>query len=71
MLSKDELNNIRCLGKLTNEMIFRLLPEVEKYKFEKNDIIFKQHQAKNVNNIGKIFKRRVKKNATWLDDLKE
>ena len=42
MLSKDELNNIKCLGKLTNEMIFRLLPEVEKYRFEKNDIIFKQ-----------------------------
>jgi len=42
MLSKEELDNIRCLENLTDEMLFRMLPEVEKYKFEKNDIIFKQ-----------------------------
>lgn len=42
MLSKDELVNMRCLKKLTNEMLFRILPEVEKYQFGKNDIIFRQ-----------------------------
>lgn len=35
-----------------------------------NDLfLFKYHQAKNPDNIGKIFARRVDRTSTWLDDL--
>jgi lysine 2,3-aminomutase len=34
-----------------------------------DEIYFKYHQAKNRNNIGKIFTRPVDENAGWLDDL--
>jgi L-lysine 2,3-aminomutase len=32
--------------------------------------IFKYHQAKNPENLGKLFYRKVDKTAGWLDDLK-
>ncbi|MDG6223773.1 MAG: KamA family radical SAM protein [Candidatus Bathyarchaeota archaeon] len=35
-----------------------------------NEIFFKYHQAKNRNKIGKIFKRPIKEEACWLDELK-
>ena len=35
----------------------------------KNEIYLKYHQAKNSNNIGKFFKRKLNKTAGWLDDL--
>lgn len=35
-----------------------------------DEIYFKYHQAKNRKKLGKIFKRPVKENAGWLDDLK-
>jgi lysine 2,3-aminomutase len=31
-------------------------------------IIFKYHQAKNPDNLGKVFARRLSKDSTWLDD---
>jgi len=36
----------------------------------KDEIYFKYHQAKDIKNLGKIFKRKMDKNAGWLDDLK-
>jgi len=36
----------------------------------KNEIYLKYHQAKNPKNIGKFFKKKLNKKATWLDDLK-
>jgi KamA family protein len=36
-----------------------------------NEIYFKYHQAKNLNDIGKFFKRELNKTAGWLDELKE
>ncbi|MCJ7614414.1 KamA family radical SAM protein [Candidatus Bathyarchaeota archaeon] len=35
-----------------------------------DEIYFKYHQAKNRKRIGKIFKRPVNENVSWLDDLK-
>jgi KamA family protein len=35
-----------------------------------NHIYFKYHQAKDIKNLGRIFKRKVDKNAGWLDDFK-
>jgi lysine 2,3-aminomutase len=35
-----------------------------------DEIYFKYHQAKNRNNLGKIFKRKVDYSACWLDDFK-
>jgi len=34
-----------------------------------NEIYFKYHQAKNRKNLGKIFRRKVDSNASWLDDF--
>jgi len=34
-----------------------------------NEIYFKYNQAKNRNNLGKIFKRKVDEKAGWLDDF--
>jgi len=34
-----------------------------------DDIFFKYHQAKNPKDLGKFFKRKVNKKATWLDEL--
>lgn len=31
-------------------------------------MVFKYHQAKNPDNLGKVFTRRLNKDATWLDD---
>jgi KamA family protein len=36
----------------------------------KDEIYFKYHQAKDIKNLGRIFKRKMDKNAGWLDDLK-
>jgi len=36
-----------------------------------NEIYFKQHQAKDPEKIGKIFKRKMNKTAGWLDDFEE
>jgi KamA family protein len=36
----------------------------------KDEIYFKYNQAKNMKNLGRIFKRKIDKNAGWLDDLK-
>jgi len=36
-----------------------------------DDIYFKYHQAKDIKNLGRIFKRKVDKNAGWLDDFKK
>jgi len=36
-----------------------------------DDIYFKYHQAKDMKNLGRIFKRRVDKKAGWLDDFKK
>jgi len=33
-------------------------------------IYFKYHQAKGIKNLGRIFKRKVDKNAGWVDDFK-
>lgn len=33
-----------------------------------NEMYFKYHQAKNPKNIGKLFKKKLKETATWLDD---
>jgi len=35
-----------------------------------DEVYFKYHQAKNRENLGKIFKRPVDENACWLDDFK-
>jgi KamA family protein len=43
--------------------------KVEIIGIMKNEIYFKYHQAKNSNNIGKFFKRKLNKTAGWLDDL--
>ncbi|MHC1596564.1 MAG: KamA family radical SAM protein [Candidatus Syntropharchaeales archaeon] len=34
-----------------------------------DEIYFKYHQAKNPRNIGKFFKRKLNREASWLDDL--
>lgn len=34
-----------------------------------NEIYFKYHQAKESKNIGKFFKKKINKKATWFDDL--
>lgn len=34
-----------------------------------NEIYLKYHQAKNPKDVGKFFKRKLSKEATWLDDL--
>ena len=36
-----------------------------------DEIYFKYHQAKNPNNLGKFFKRKLNKTAAWLDELKK
>jgi KamA family protein len=36
-----------------------------------DDIYFKYHQAKNPKNGGKFFKKKIEKNAGWLDDLEK
>ncbi|MFX1483131.1 MAG: KamA family radical SAM protein [Promethearchaeota archaeon] len=33
--------------------------------------LFKYHQAKNPDNIGRLFSRRISRTAKWLDDLEE
>ena len=35
-----------------------------------DEIYFKYHQAKNIRNLGKIFKRKTDPKAGWLDDFK-
>jgi L-lysine 2,3-aminomutase len=35
----------------------------------KDDIYFKYHQAKNKQDFGRIFKRKINKKAGWLDDF--
>ena len=34
-----------------------------------DEIYFKYHQAKNPEDIGRFFKKKIKKNAGWLDEL--
>ena len=47
----------------------RRTDKVEIVGIIKNEIYLKYHQAKNPNDIGKFFKRKLNKTATWLDDL--
>ena len=35
-----------------------------------DEVYFKYHQAKNIKNLGKIFKRKIDPKAGWLDDFK-
>jgi KamA family protein len=44
--------------------------KVEIIGIMKNEIYFKYHQAKDPNNLGKFFKKKLNKTAGWLDDLK-
>jgi hypothetical protein len=45
--------------------------KIEILGMHQNDIYFKYHQAKNINNLGKIFKRKIDIKACWLDDFKK
>jgi len=43
--------------------------KIEILGLQDNRFLFKYHQAKDPNNIGRMFSRRVDREATWLDDL--
>jgi CRP-like cAMP-binding protein len=45
MISKEDLIGINCLKNLTDEMLYKILPDIEKYQFQQNDIIFTQNDT--------------------------
>ena len=36
-----------------------------------DEMYFKYHEAKNIEDIGKIFKRKIDTQAGWLDELQK
>ena len=44
--------------------------KIEIIGLQNDHIYFKYHQAKDIKNLGRIFTRKINKNAGWLDDFK-
>jgi len=61
----------RCNGhsKRFKYVISHKTGKIEILGIADNEIYFKYNQAKNRNNLGKIFKRKVDEKAGWLDDF--